>query len=233
MSLLSTRARDGALRAEQAALTRSRILDAARSLLLDGGSAGLTIGGLAEAAGVSPQTIYNSIGNKAAVIKAIYDVMLAGDEDPRPMSERPEFRAMTDAADAASMLRHYARFGRRIAERVAPLLTVLFANADDDVRALATTIDGERLKGNSLTVRRLADRFGLPPRMSDAHAADVLWALTAPELYDRLVRRRGWSADAYEHWLGDAMIAALTHPTVKRSSRRQAESGDPLADSAG
>lgn len=220
--LLSTRAYDSALRAEQAALTRSRILNAARSLLLDGGSPGLTIGKLAEAADISPQTIYNSIGNKAAVIKAVYDVALAGDDDPRPMTDRPEFRAMTDAADAASMLRHYATFGRSIAERVGPLLTVLFANADDDVRALATTIDGERLQGNSLTVRHLADRFGLPPRMSIAHATDVVWALTAPELYDRLVRRRGWSGDAYEQWLGDAMIAHLT-PTVTRSSKTTAK----------
>lgn len=213
MLLLSTRAYDSALRAEQAALTRSRILNAARSLLLDSGSAGLTIGGLAVAAEVSPQTIYNSIGNKAAVIKAIYDVMLAGDDDPQAMTDRPEFRAMTDAADAASMLRHYAKFGRNIAERVGPLLTVLFANADDDVRALATTIDGERFQGNALTVRHLADHFGLPPQMSEAHATDVMWALTAPELYDRLVRRRRWSANAYEQWLGDAMIAALTLTT--------------------
>jgi len=191
MLLLSTRAYDSALRAEQAALTRSRILNAARSLLLDSGSAGLTIGGLAVAAEVSPQTIYNSIGNKAAVIKAIYDVMLAGDDDPQAMTDRPEFRAMTDASDAASMLRHYANFGR----------------------ALATTIDGERFQGNALTVRHLADHFGLPPQMSEAHATDVMWALTAPELYDRLVRRRRWSANAYEQWLGDTMIAALTLTT--------------------
>jgi len=33
--------------------------------------------------------------------------------------------------------------------------------------------------------------------------------LTAPELYDRLVRQRGWTPDDYEHWLASAMIAAL------------------------
>lgn len=216
---MSTRSYDSALRVEHAALTRTRILEAARALLLEGGAPRLTIAGLAAAADVSPQTIYNSIGNKAAVIKSVYDVTLAGDDEPRPMNERPEFRAMADAADAASLLRHYARLARGIAERVGPLLAVLLAHADNDVQALATTIDGERHRGNSVTVRYLADRFGLPPGMSNEQATDILWALTAPEAYDRLVRQRGWSADAYEHWLGDAMVAALTCPPRRRASK--------------
>ena len=37
----------------------------------------MTIASLAKAAGVSPQTVYNSIGGKAAVVKAVYDVLLA------------------------------------------------------------------------------------------------------------------------------------------------------------
>ena len=68
-------------------------------------------------------------------------------------------------------------------------------------------------------MRHIADRFRLPPGISDAHATDLLWALTAPELYDRLMRQRGWSADAYEHWLGDAIIAALTQPTLRGTSK--------------
>src|SRR4029079_9370743 len=102
---MSTRSYDSALRSEQARLTRARILDAARALLLDGGAAGLTMAGLAAAADVSTQTIYNSVGGKAAVIKAVYDVPLAGDDDPRPMNDRPEFRALAAAADAPALLR--------------------------------------------------------------------------------------------------------------------------------
>ena len=206
---MSTRPYDSALRTEQARHTRARIVDAARRLLLEEGAPGLTIARLAKSADVSTQTIYNAVGGKAAVIKAVYDVTLAGDDDPRPMNDRPEFRALADAPDAAAMLRHYAALGRRIAERVGPLLTVLLANPDDDVRALAHTIDGERLRGNDTTVRHLAERFRLPPGLTRARATDIVWALTAPELFDRLVRQRGWSADDYERWLGDAMVGAL------------------------
>jgi AcrR family transcriptional regulator len=201
---MSTRPYDSTLRTEHARLTRVRILDAAMTLLLEGGYHAMTVGALAAAAGVSTQTIYNSVGGKAAVIKAVYDVTLAGDDDPRPMNDRPEFRALADAADPAALLRAYAHLGRRIAERVGPLLAVLLANAE-----FAATIDAERLRGNATTVGHLVGRFGLPPGMTRQRATDIVWVLTAPEAYERFVRQRGWSADAYERWLGDAMVAAL------------------------
>ena len=40
----------------------------------------------------------------------------------------------------------------------------------------------------------------------------MLWALTAPEMAVRLVYRRGWSWDAYENWLAEAMTDALIEP---------------------
>jgi hypothetical protein len=40
----------------------------------------------------------------------------------------------------------------------------------------------------------------------------VLWALTAPDLADRLVRRREWGWDRFERWLGTAMADSLLGP---------------------
>ena len=48
--------------------------------------------------------------------------------------------------------------------------------------------------------------------MSVDEACDVLWALTAPDLADRLVRRRGWGWDRFQVWLGTAMADALLGP---------------------
>ena len=69
--------------------TRTRILDAAEQELIRHGYHAMTIASLARAADVSPQTIYNSVGGKAAVVKALYDVRLAGDDEPVPMGQRP------------------------------------------------------------------------------------------------------------------------------------------------
>ena len=60
-------------RAEQARLTRVRIIDAARDLLLADGFFAMTVPLLAQRAGVSPQTVYNAIGGKAEVVKAVYE----------------------------------------------------------------------------------------------------------------------------------------------------------------
>ena len=73
----------------------------------------MTIAGLAREAGVSPQTVYNSVGGKGELIKAVYDLLLAGDEDPTPMSERPSFDAVVNAPDVTAYAHAYAQWTRR------------------------------------------------------------------------------------------------------------------------
>jgi len=40
-------------------------------------------------------------------------------------------------------------------------------------------------------------------------ARDLIWALISPELHQLLVQRRGWTSDAYERWLTDALVAEV------------------------
>jgi hypothetical protein len=40
-------------------------------------------------------------------------------------------------------------------------------------------------------------------------AADIIWLLNDPGLYHLLVRRRGWTPDHYQAWLGETMIRQL------------------------
>lgn len=203
------------LRAEQTALTRRRILDAASGLFVERGYLGTTLAGIAEAGGVSVQTVYNVVGGKSALLKAVYDVTLAGDDEPVPMAQRPAFRAMVEATDGRDCLARYAEIGRMLGERVLPLVTVLLAQAatgDPELRAFTDTIEGERAIGTASTARHVRERFGLREGLDVQAAADVLWALTAPELSDRLVNRRGWGWDRYEQWLGTAMADALLGP---------------------
>lgn len=207
------------LRAEQTAVTRRRILDAAGRLLADRGYLGTTLSAVAEAAGVSVQTVYNVVGGKSVLLKAVYDVRLAGDDEPVPMAQRPVFRAMVDAPDGRTCLARYAGIGRMVGERVLPLVTMLLAQAatgDAELQAFATTIEGERGTGTGMTASHVAERFGLRAGLDVQSAADVLWSLTSPDLADRLVYRRGWGWDRFERWLGDTMADALLGPEVDR-----------------
>ena len=42
-----------------------------------------------------------------------------------------------------------------------------------------------------------------------AQAADVLWTYSAPELYELLVLRRGWTPARFGRFIADAIIEAL------------------------
>jgi AcrR family transcriptional regulator len=205
------------LRAEQTSVARRRILDAAGRLFVDRGYLGTTLSAVAEESGVSVQTVYNVVGGKAALLKAVYDVTLAGDDEPVAMADRPEFRGLLSASDGRELLALYAHVGRLISERVLPLVTTVLAQAatgDPDLRAFAETIEGERAIGTRLRAEDVASRFGLRPGLSVQDAADILWALTGPDLTDRLVNRRGWSWDKAERWMADVMADALLGPAT-------------------
>jgi len=195
--------------------TRARIIAAGQELLLERGPARMTISDLAKAAQVSPQTIYNSVGSKADVVKAVYDVMLAGDADPTPMSERANFRAVTEADGQRSYASAYAAWTRQIYDRVGGLLGLILADGPAGDPALVDfleRIDRERRRGNANGLHGLASRGLLPENPSFDRIIDSVWVLTAPEVYDRLVRQSNWSAAEYEGWLANQLFAATTSP---------------------
>lgn len=202
---------DRATRDAQIAQSRSRVIDAADAAFLDCGYAGASISQIARTAGVSIQTVYNVVGGKAELLKAAYDVRLAGDDEPVPMADRERVRSMIAAPDVRSCLHEYAALGRELGERTVPFLARLLpeASADEGLRTFTETIEAERAIGAQNVARHVHDRFGLRPGLSVDAAADILWALTSPELADRLVNRRSWGWDRFQEWLAEAMTGAL------------------------
>jgi hypothetical protein len=51
----------------------------------------------------------------------------------------------------------------------------------------------------------LGDNLGVPLN----EAADVIWAMNAPEFYLLLVEERGWDSAQYARWLADAWCRLL------------------------
>lgn len=209
---MSTRGYDNSRRTEAARLTRARIVAAGREQFLEAGYHGTSVAALARRAGVSPQTIYNAVGGKAEVLKAVYDVLLAGDDEPIAMNQRPEMIHVRTRGDRAATLRAYAALARMLVERAGPLLGVVLAEgagSDAELSAFLATIDRERRLGNTGVVKHIEERFGLGDGVEAERAVDLVWTLTAPENADRLIRRRGWSYDDYERWLAEALVDGL------------------------
>jgi AcrR family transcriptional regulator len=208
------RAYESSARIEGARRTRTSVVATARDLLLKDGYAGMTVASLAAAAGVSPQTVYNSVGSKVDVVKAVYDQMVAGDDSEVAMSDRPEFRAMFECSDRAAFARAYARWVRLLNGRTGPLLGALLAHGSDAALTdFASTIEQERYVGTTDAITGLRDRIGLARRHAGERGLrrliDAVWTLNSPDCHDRLVRRRGWSPAEYETWLAGQLIALL------------------------
>lgn len=207
----TSRTYDNTGRAAQARDTRRRVIAAARELLLDKGYAATKINEIAARAGVSVETIYKGFGNKATLTKQVYDVTLAGDDEPVPMSERPEIKAIVDEPDPRQKVARYAALARRLGERLGPLLAVLLhaRGADPDLEKFARTIADERLAGTDAFVGLLAEAAALKPGLDPTRARDLLWALISPEMYHLLVHERGWTPEQYERWLTTAITRDL------------------------
>lgn len=202
---------DSSGRQEQARLNRVRIIEAARDRFLRDGYAATTIPAVAGDAGVSVETVYKSFGNKAGVLKAVWDVTLVGDDEPVPMDARGEVQSVMAEPDPAKKIELYATYVPRIVGRVGPMATVIHEAASSDASAasIATEIEEERLVGMGMFAQHLHDGGHLRAGVTVEQARDVLWVATSPAVWDLLVVRRSWDDEAYSRFVADAAIAAL------------------------
>jgi AcrR family transcriptional regulator len=195
------------LRRAQAASTRLAILQAAGRLFIEHGYVPTSMDAIAEAAGVSRATVFNSVGGKATILKAAYDVALVGDDAPVALPDRPESRAVMARTDPAAFLDGYAGIMTDVHSRLAPIYEAVrgAASADPEARVVWENVVAERLGGARNVVAGVKARGGLREGLDPAAAADAVWALNDPGLYHLLVIERWWAPSAFRDWLSEAL----------------------------
>jgi AcrR family transcriptional regulator len=194
---------DNSSRQAQARQTRARVIDAARTLFVENGYAATSLSHVARAAQVSVPTIQKTFGTKAAVIKAVYDVTLAGDDQPIPMASRPEFVRLEAETDPQETLRLYCEIGRDLWSRLGALFPTILAGAlsgEPDLVELRATIASQSRTGAADLVGQLDALNGLRRGLDPAEAVDTMWWLLQPEQYVILVHHAGWTLDHYVAW---------------------------------
>ena len=159
--------------------------------------------------GVSVETIYKGFGGKPGLVRAIVEKGLAG-EGPVPAEQRSDHIRDTEP-DPRRILAAWGTFSSEIAPRVAPILMLArdAAASDPEVALTLEQISAARLDRMALNARGLFEAGYLRPEITPNEAADIMWTYSSPELYELLVLRRGWSADRYGRFVGQALIAAL------------------------
>ena len=193
------------LRHALAATTRTQVVDAAGSLFTELGYVGTSIGAIATRAGVAVQTIYNAVGNKAAVLSAVLDVAASGPNAPTPVPEFMAERTRT-AHDAAAVIDILADWLMEANARTAPIHWIIrqAAAVDEDAAELERARSQQRLRNYGLAAAALRERGGLGA-MTDAEAAATIFTLGHPTAYRAFVIDEGWSPDAYRAWLRGAL----------------------------
>lgn len=204
---------DGTRRAAAARATRLAVLEAARALLLRHGYAGTTVRAVAEAAGVSQETVYKRFRGKAGLLKAVHDVAMAGDDDPVAVADRPGVAAVRAAPDPEAAARAYAALAAEVAGRSGDLLRLALSarGTDPDLDAFVRQVDAERLAGATAATTAWHGRGWLRPGLTPERARDLLWTLNAPAVHALLVDR-GWDAAGYASWVEDGLLALVLDP---------------------
>jgi AcrR family transcriptional regulator len=213
-----------AVRQQQAALTRSAIVDAAAELFVSDGYAGTSVRAIAERARVAPDTVYAVFGTKVRVLTAVIDARLAPPGVDNVM-DRPEARAVRDEPDQRTQLHRFARDIASLSKRVRPVYEVLrtAAASEPEVRAVFEEMEAHRLANMGRLASWLSERG--PLRVDQNRAATIIWVLASPDVGRMLCDVQGWTEHEHADWLGTLLACTLLLDPVDTPSKRPARKG--------
>ena len=194
------------LRAEQADGTRRRVLAAARDLFLAQGYAGTTVAAVAQAAGVSPDTIYVSIGGKQGLLEGVLSLARSDPEDPAQRDQAHRRDEIGALADPHQRLRRLVEHSCETLARTDPVHAVLRGAADGHPFAAELY---DRMLRFRLQVQagNLETYLGdsLRPGLTVRQAAERYSALLSPELCHLLTVEQRWTTRRYASWVTELL----------------------------
>jgi AcrR family transcriptional regulator len=198
-------------RRQRAAATRRRIIRAAHEEFLLNGYHGATIAAVAHRAGVATQTVYFVFHTKAALISAVIDTAVLGEEDPTPPEATEWWHAMENATSAPEALRCFVHGAGPLYQRAAGVGEVLRAAAltDPEVHELWEHHDRLQVESFGRVVDLVTRKGQLRSGLDRDTAVDVLITVFGDSTYHLLTTERGWTHDRVMQWCSDALPQLL------------------------
>jgi AcrR family transcriptional regulator len=196
------------LRERQAQLTQAEILKAARRLFAERGYTRTSVRDIAEGAGVSAQTVYDSIGSKQALVLRLNDLI---DHEAGVLEIARTSSGSDDPAEVASTS---AKITRSILEHSGDILhaVVTGASAEPDLQVVLDEGHKRHVGGARIAVERLRAMNALKESAEIDEAVDTLAAITDIQFALLLRDSYGWSLDRIESWLTASSRALLLGP---------------------
>jgi AcrR family transcriptional regulator len=198
-------------RRAQAAETRRHILEAAQGLFEQHGYATTTMSAIAAEAGVALKTVYVAFETKSGLLRALWNLLLRGDEGEAPVGERDWYLRVIDEPDPERQLRLTAAAARAVKVRAGRVLAVIrnAAQVDPEIAALWSRIQVEFYANQRAIVESLEKKDALRAGLDVTTASDILWTLNHPDVWLLLSGERGWTPEQFERWFGDTICAQL------------------------
>ena len=202
---------DSTRRRKQAAATRLEILEAAQRLFEGRGYSATTMAAIAAEAGVAAKTVYLAFETKSGILRALWNLLLRGDEDDIPIAERDWYQETLEEADPERQLRLNARNSRAGKLRVGATGEAIRAAApiDPEIQTLWQRIQTNYHENQRAIVESLDQKSALKPGLDLDRATDILWTINHPAVWQLLVRDRGWTPEDYEQWTADTACSQL------------------------
>lgn len=188
--------------------TRQALLEAARELIERHGVAELTLAGVAEAAGVTRQSVYLHFGSRAGLITAFADHVWqrAGLPSPRELVENA-----SDARAALHALVQLRAKSSQFTEKYQVSADAVGLH-DSEFQEAWRTRQEQRLAVFRLVARRIQQEGLLRAGITVETAAELMWTMISSSSWRWLVVVRGWSARKYCQHIEQSVARAVMQP---------------------
>ena len=199
-------------RRQQAAATRVRIIEAAAAEFVGKGYHGTSMAAIAKGAGVAVQTVYFVFHTKPELFAAAQDAAVLGAEDESPVDQTWARAAAAHPDGPAAAIRAFVVGSGPIFERASALGQVARAAAptDPELREVWTYREDLRVQGYRQFVAMLEP--SMPADVDPQIAADIMIAMSSPELYLAFRVERGWTHQQTIDWMADTIPDLMLRP---------------------
>src|SRR5262245_725086 len=125
-------------------LARAAVIEAARTLFLERGYAATTIEAISGLSDIPSATVYRLFSSKLGILKELFDVSIAGDDEAVPLEDRPHVQALATDPDPRKQLSGFVGISRGIMSRTEPVYRILVSAAGSDRGAAALLAEQTR-----------------------------------------------------------------------------------------
>lgn len=217
----STRSYRSPRRLAAARATRRRIRGAACELFLAGGYAATSMRAVAAAAGVAEKTVYLQFDTKSALLKAVVENAIVGDDEDVPAAGRDWFVEAVAQTDLDRKLRQIAALTSALHERSGAIFAVARDAAAVDPEIANLWASGKRGHRADMTIlgRSFDDGGLLPPGLDLAWATTTLYVLLGPETWHLIRTELRLDKTGYHDWLLEQLRQAFRGGNTAPHSR--------------